>query len=69
MIEKNHQPEQRANHKVLMRYYEDGGQVAQGQEGVWAVDGQASFSIRRYTHFDKMPEGWLYKLRKCDVST
>lgn len=68
MIEKKLFPENHANIKALIRYYEDGGKVPEGDEEVWAVDGQASFGIRKYTRFDQMPEGWLHKHRYCDVS-
>lgn len=67
MIEKNHLPEHLANLEALIRYYEDGGKVPEGDEELWASDGQVSFGIRRYTRFDQMPEGWLYKHKYCDV--
>lgn len=67
-IEKSLFPENRANFEALIRYYEDGGKVPEGDEEVWAFDGQASFGIRNYTRFDQMPEGWLNKHRYCDVS-
>jgi hypothetical protein len=67
-IEKNLFPQNRANFEALIRYYEDGGKVPEGDEEVWAFDGQASFGIRKYTRFDQMPEGWLHKHRYCDVS-
>lgn len=61
-------PEKRANYEALIRYYEEGGKVPEGDEEVWAFDGQASFGIRDYKRFDQMPEGWLNKHRHCDVS-
>ena len=67
-IEKNLFPENCANLEALIRYYEDGGKVPEGDEEVWAFDGQASFGIRKYTSFDQMPEGWLHKHKYCDVS-
>lgn len=57
MIESNRWPEQFTNFEALIKYYEDGGRIPQGNEEVWAFDGQASFGIRFYTHIDQMPEG------------
>lgn len=68
MIEKNRVPDLRANLEALVQYYEEGGKVPEGDEEVWAVEGQASFGIRKFTSFDQMPEGWLFKLKYCDVS-
>ncbi|KAG8165617.1 hypothetical protein KVR01_004169 [Diaporthe batatas] len=69
MIEKNRAPDQRANVEALIRYYEEGGKVPEGQEEVWAIDGEASFGIRDYrTNPDQRPEGWESKLRFCDSS-
>lgn len=45
MIETNHVPEQKANREALIMYYEDGGKVPEGDEELWAVDGQATFGI------------------------
>lgn len=67
MIESNHLPEQRANFEAMIRYYEDGCKVPEGEEEVWAFDGQASFGVRFYTHIDQMPDGWLSKHRWRDV--
>lgn len=61
-------PGNRVNLKALIRYYEDGGKVPEGDEEVWAVDGEVSFGIRKYTSFDQMPEGWLFKTKYLDVS-
>ncbi|KAI3391432.1 hypothetical protein diail_7356 [Diaporthe ilicicola] len=68
MIEKKHRPQQRANFEALIRYYENGGKVPEGDEELWAVDGQTSFGIRKYTQVDQMPEGWLYKQKYLDSS-
>lgn len=68
MVEKKHLPEHRANFEALIRYYEKGGRIPEGDEEVWAVEGEASFGIRDYKDDDQMPEGWLCKLRYCDVS-
>lgn len=68
MIETNHLPEQRANLEAFIRYYEDGGKVPEGQEELWSFDGQTSFGIRKYSSSNPPPEGWLYKIRYCDVS-
>ncbi|KAK2603290.1 hypothetical protein N8I77_009756 [Diaporthe amygdali] len=67
MIEKNYLSDHRANFEALIRYYEEGGKVPEGDEEVWAVEGEASFGIRDYLDDDQMPKGWLYKLRYCDV--
>lgn len=67
MIDTNNRPDHRANFEALIKYYQDGGKVPQGQEEVWAFDGQASFGIRHYTSLDQMPEGWLYKVKYRDV--
>lgn len=68
-IEKNHSPDDYLNLEALIRYYEDGGKVPEGDEEVWAIDGQVSFGIRRYTHFNQMPEGFLSAHKYCDVSS
>lgn len=68
MIRTKYLPEQRANLEALIRYYEDGGKVPEGQEELWAFDGQTSFGIRKYTSSNPPPEGWLYKIKFCDVS-
>lgn len=68
-IEKNHSPDNRPNLEALIRYYEDGGKVPEGDEEVWAIDGQVSFGIRKYTRFDQMPEGFLSAHKYCDVSS
>jgi hypothetical protein len=68
-IEKNDSPDDHANLEALIRYYEDGGKVPEGDEEVWAIDGQVSFGIRKYTRFDQMPEGFLQKRKYCDVSS
>lgn len=67
-LETNTVPENRANLEALICYYEDGGKVPEGDEEVWAVDGQVSFGTRKYTSFDQMPEGWLFKTKYLDVS-
>jgi hypothetical protein len=67
MLENDEEPEQRANLEALIKYFEDGGKVPEGNEEVRAFDGQASFGIRFYTRFDQMPEGWLFKQKWCDV--
>lgn len=67
-IQKNHDPADRPNLEALIRYYEDGGKVPEGDEEVWAIDGQVSFGIRKYTSFDQMPEGFLSAQKHCDVS-
>lgn len=68
MIQNNHMPQQNVNLEALIRYYEDGGKVPEGNEEVWAVEGEVSFGIRFYAHSDEFPEGWFRKLRYCDVS-
>lgn len=68
MIEKNHLPDHRTNLEALIRYYEEGGKVPDGDEEVWAVEGEVSFGIRDYRGDNEMPEGWMCKLRYCDVS-
>lgn len=68
MIEKNHIPDHRANLEALIRYYEEGGKVPEGDEEVWAVEEEVSFGIRDYRGDNEMPEGWMCKLRYCDVS-
>lgn len=67
-LKTNNVPDNRANLEALIRYYEDGGKVPEGDEEVWAVDGQVSFGTRKYTSFDQMPEGWLFKTKYLDVS-
>jgi hypothetical protein len=70
MIQENLHPENRANFEALIRYYKEGGKIPEGDEEVWAVDGEASFGIRDYIrNRDQRPEGWLSKLRYCDVSS
>lgn len=56
LIKANELPEQRANLEALIKYYEDGGKIPEGQEEVWAFEGKASFGIRRYTYINQMPE-------------
>lgn len=68
-IEKNHSADDLPNLEALIRYYEDGGKVPEGDEEVWAIDGQVSFGIRKYTSFDQMPEGFLSATKYCDVSS
>lgn len=68
MIEKNCLPDHRANFEALIRYYEEGGKIPEGDEEVWAIEGEASFGIRDYRDDDQMPKGWLCKPRYCDVS-
>lgn len=68
MIEKNHLPDHRANLEALIRYYEEGGKVPQGDEVVWAVEGEASFDILDLEKIGQMPKEWFCKLRYCDVS-
>jgi hypothetical protein len=69
MIEKNHRPDHRANYEALIRYYEEGGKIPEGDEEVWAIEGEVSFGIRDYRgDGQEMPQGWLYKRRYCDVS-
>lgn len=68
MIQKDTFPYARANIEALIRYYEDGGRIPQGDEEVWVIDGEVSFGIRKYTSFEKMPEGWLTKNKFLDVS-
>lgn len=68
MIEKNHLPDHRANLEALIRYYEEGGKIPEGDEEVWAVEGEASFGILNWRDDDQMPKGWHCKLRYCDVS-
>lgn len=69
MIETNFLPDHRANLGALIRYYEEGGKVPEGQEEVWAVEGEASFGIRDYiNNSDQRPERWAFKLKYCDVS-
>lgn len=68
MIEKNHIPEHHANIMALIQYYEEGGKVPEGEEEVWAVEGQVSFRTRGYKTFEEMLEGFMFKLRYCDVS-
>lgn len=46
-IEKSHDPADRPNLEALVRYYEDGGKVPEGDEEVWAIDGQVFFGIRK----------------------
>lgn len=66
-METNQKPEQRANFEALIKYFEDGGKIPEGDEEVWAFDGQASFGIRFYTNINQMPDGWLHKHKWCDV--
>lgn len=68
MLEKNTIPDSRVNLEALIRYYKEGGKVPEGDEEVWAVEGQVSFGTRNYTSFDQMPEGWLFKNKFVDVS-
>lgn len=70
MIERNLHPDHRANLEALIRYYEEGGKVPEGDEEVWAVEGGVSFGIRDYRgdNANLKPEGWMCKLRYCDVS-
>lgn len=68
MIEKNDLPEHRANLEALIHYYEEGGKVPEGEEEVWATEGQVSFRTRGYKSIEEMPEGLLLKLNYCDVS-
>lgn len=67
-IEKNLFPDHRANLEAFIRYYEDGGKIPEGDEEVWAVEGEVSFGTRKYRTFEEMPEGWLTKLKFLDVS-
>lgn len=68
MIEKNNRPEHRANLEALVHYYEEGGKVPEGEEEVWATEGQVSFRSRGYKSIEEMPEGLLFKLNYYDVS-
>lgn len=68
-IRKNLFPDHRANLEALIRYYEDGGKVPEGDEEVWAVDGEVSFGTRNYRSFEQMPEGWLTKTKLLNVSS
>lgn len=67
MIQTNYLPEQRANLEALIEYFEDGGKVPEGDEELWAFDGQTSFGIRFYTEINPPPDGWFQKHRWCDV--
>ncbi|KAJ0115786.1 hypothetical protein J7T55_010609 [Diaporthe amygdali] len=67
MIQTNDLPEQRANFEALIKYYGDGGKVPEGDEEVWAFDGQVSFGIRFYTNLNQPPDGCFKKHRYCDV--
>lgn len=68
MIENNQLPDHHANLEALICYYEEGGKVPEGDEEVWAIEGEVSFGIRDYRGDNEMPEGWMYKRRYCDVS-
>lgn len=68
MIQRNRDPADRPNLEALVRYYEDGGKVPEGDEEVWAIDGQVSFGIRKYTSFQQMPKGFMSAQKHLDVS-
>jgi hypothetical protein len=68
LIEKNLLPQQRANFEALIRYYEDGGKIPQGDEEVWADEREIAFGTRKHTSFEQIPKEWWTKTRFLDVS-
>lgn len=59
-------PAQRANLEALLRYYEEGGKVPQGEEELWAFDGRVVFEIMSNKSIDQLPEGWYAKPKVLD---
>lgn len=67
MLESNKWPDHRDNLEAFIKYYGDGGKVPEGDEEVWAIEGQVSFGERPYNRPDLFPEGWFHMRRWRDV--
>lgn len=61
-------PAQRINLETVIKYYEDGGRCPQGQEELWAINGQLYWGILRQP--DDFPNGsyWDQSAKFREVS-